>query len=189
MADPQHTPKMSSLDNFTVVLYRIGLMIMAISSALFIAENLLSTPLLNQFYLPVFAIGAALSSANVHIYDVRFRWLIPLMSWLGFIFLAISYGVKAETGTAPHIIETGSLGFFYAAAGMFAIKEQFCFKIPGLQTVPFFLAASVGCRFFHLELFETIIIIPASILLLILSISKWRMPLHFDVGDKSKYSM
>lgn len=189
MADPQHTPHMSTLDNFTVILYRIGLLTMAVSTLLFIIEKLSHTPLLQQFYLPTFAIGAALSSGNVHLYDVRFRWFIPLMSWLGFIFLAVSYGIKSETSSLSHIMETGSLGFFYAGAGMFAVKEQFCFKIPGLQTVPFLLAASIGCRFFHMEMFESIILIPASILLLILSIAKWKMPLHFDVGDKTKYTM
>lgn len=189
MADPQHTPHMSALDNFTVVLYRIGLLIMAISSAIFVVEQLMHYPLLEQFYLPTFAIGTALSSGNVHLYDVRFRWFIPFVAWLGFMLLAITYGYKPETGKLHYILETGSLGFFYASAGMFAVKEQFCFKIPGLQTVPFLLAISIGCRFFHLNMFESIILIPASVLLIILSIVKWKMPLHFDVGDKTKYTL
>lgn len=188
MADPQHKPQMTGLDNLTVVLYRIGLVILSISTALFIVESFLHVAILKQYYLSAFAVGTALASANVHLYDVRFRWFIPFMSWLGFMLLAIAFGITSDTAT-KHIISTGALGFFYAGAGMFAVKEQFCFKIPGLQTVPLLLAASIMCRFFHANLFEVIILIPASVLLLVLSVAKWRMPLHFDVGDKSKYNM
>lgn len=188
MADPQHTPQMTALDNFTVALYRSGLVILSLSTLLFIIESLFNTPLLQQYYLSVFAVGAALASANVHIYDVRFRWLLPFMAWLGFMLLAVSFGIPTES-TTKHILTTGALGFFYAGAGMFAVKEQFCFKIPGLQTVPLFLAASVLCRFFHLSMVEVVLLIPASVLLLVLSVAKWRMPLHFDVGDKTKYNM
>lgn len=189
MADPQHTPEMTVLDNSTVILYRIGIMLMAISAVLYIVENLTNTPILQQFYLAVFAIGAALSSANVHLYDVRFRWFIPFMGWMGFMLLAIAYALPEDGAISKHFIETGALGFFYAGAAMFAVKEQFCFKIPGLQTVPLFLVASIGCRFFHLQMLEVIILIPAAVLLFILSIAKWKMPLHFDIGDKTKYNM
>ncbi len=189
MADPQHTPHMSALDNFTVVLYRIGLGILSVATALFIGEYFLKTPLLQQHYFSVFAIGTALASANVHLYDVRFRWFIPFMGWMGCMLLAVASGMPDPTTPASHVVKTGALGFFYAGAGMFAVKEQFCFKIPGLQSVPLFLAASVLCRFFHLPMLEVALLIPAAVLLLILSIAKWRMPLHFDVGDKSKYTM
>ena len=42
---------------------------------------------------------------------------------------------------------------------------------------------------FEQALLVRIFSIIIGILLLILSIQKWRMPLHFDIGDKTKYQV
>ena len=184
MADTSHTPIMKTFDSVTVILYRSGIVIIALLLTSYILEYLLGKHLVGNLYIPLLVTGTALSSANIHLYDHRFRYLIPLMSWIGLVLLSYTAYLSLATG----FIETVSLGFLYAGIGMFALKEDFCFKIPGLKTVPLFLAASVFLRFLGFEALETYALLPAALLMLVLSIAKWRMPLHFDVGDKSKYT-
>ncbi|MCI5224092.1 MAG: hypothetical protein D3924_15830 [Candidatus Electrothrix sp. AR4] len=185
MATPKHTPDMEPLDRMTVVLYRTGLSIVALTTLLYSIERIIGLEILGVFYLPFFAIGIALAAADVHLYDPKFRWFIPFMAWIGFMLLSFAYVLK-ESGSV-HILETFSLAFFYLAAAMFAVKESFCFQIKGLNLVPFLLLGSVLCRMFHIALLEPYLLVLAALLLTWLVIEKWRMPLHFDIGDKSRY--
>ncbi len=185
MATPEHTPKMEPLDNMTVVLYRTGLTVTALATLLYSFERIIGLEILGVFYLPFFAVGVALASADVHLYDPRFRWLIPFMGWVGFMLLSFAYALKGAGSV--YILETLSLGFFYLATAMFAVKESFCFQIKGLNLVPFLLLGAVLCRLFRFTALEAYVLIPAAFLLTWLVIAKWRMPLHFDVGDKSRY--
>ncbi|CAK8724429.1 Putative integral membrane protein [Candidatus Electronema aureum] len=187
MANPEHTPEMASLDRLTVVLYRSGLSLFALSSALEAAELLSGVSILGRWHLPLTAAGAAIASANIHLYDPRFRWFFPLMSWLGLIVLAFTLPVQS-----PEIakqLSVFSLAFFYAGAGMFAVKEYFCFRIPGLQLMPLLLAGAVLLRWSGLAAAEGTFLAVAALLYLWLAWAKWRMPLHFDIGDKSMYTM
>jgi len=188
MATPEHTPEMSSLDNMTVALYRTGLTIAAVIALVYSIERILNVQILGVFYLPLFAAGIALASANVHLYDPRFRWFIPFMSWIGFMILAFAYTLKNSDPTGD-ILANLSLGFFYVGASMFAVKESLCFQITGLPTVPLFLCGSALSRLFGFSSAEPYFLLPAALLLTWLVIAKWRMPLHFDVGDKSMYGL
>ena len=188
MATPEHTPEMSSLDNMTVALYRTGLTIVALAALIYSIERIFDVRILGVFYLPVFALGIALASANVHLYDPRFRWLMPFMSWIGFIILAFAYTLK-NSGPTGDILANLSLVFFYIGASMFAVKESLCFQITGLPTVPLFLCGSALSRLFDFAAAEPYFLLPAALLLTWLVIAKWRMPLHFDVGDKSMYGL
>ncbi|MCW5202174.1 MAG: DUF2301 domain-containing membrane protein [Candidatus Electrothrix communis] len=188
MATPEHTPEMSSLDNMTVALYRTGLTIVASAALLYSIERILGVRILGAFYLPVFALGIALASANVHLYDPRFRWFMPFMSWIGFTILAFAYTLK-NSGSTGDILANLSLGFFYVGASMFAVKESLCFQITGLPTVPLFLCGSALSRLFGFTTAEPYFLLPAALLLTWLVIAKWRMPLNFDVGDKSLYGL
>ncbi|MCI5132109.1 MAG: hypothetical protein D3904_11445, partial [Candidatus Electrothrix sp. EH2] len=69
------------------------------------------------------------------------------------------------------------------------LKETFCFRIIGLPLVPLFLCCSVLNRLFGFFFVEPYFLLPAAFLLTWLCIAKWRMPLHFDIGDKSLYSL
>ena len=42
---------------------------------------------------------------------------------------------------------------------------------------------------FDVTIVVQIISIISGLLLAVLSIQKWRMPLHFDIGDKTKYQI
>ncbi len=189
MADPQHTPITNFQDKFTVVLYRIGIMVMAVAAILSVVNYFVPIEFIHQRFIPLFAAGAALSSAHVHLYDPRFRYFIPLMTWIGLVLLGFNSTVEIENVPTRNLWSSMALGFFYAGASMFAIKEQFCFRIPGLQLVPIFLFISVIAHYVDASLIEIISLSPAAILLLWLSIAKWKMPLHFDIGDKSKYTV
>ncbi len=188
MATPEHTPEMNSLDNMTVALYRTGLTIAALTALVYSIERISGIEILGVFYLPVFAAGIALASADVHLYDPKFRWFFPFVSWIGFVILAFAYALKGTSPLSTPLADV-SLGFFYAAAGMFALKESLCFRIIGLPLVPLFLCGSVLSRLFESSPAEPYFLLPAAVLLTWLCVAKWRMPLHFDIGDKSLYGL
>ncbi len=188
MASPEHTPEMNSLDNMTVAFYRTGLSIAAVAALIYSIERIIGVQILGVFYLPIFAAGIALASADVHLYDPKFRWFFPFVSWIGFIILAFAYVLKGTTLVSVTLADI-SLGFFYVGAGMFALKESFCFRIIGLPLVPLFLCGSIFNRLLGFSSAEPYFLLPAAGLLTWLCIAKWRMPLHFDIGDKSLYGL
>ncbi len=187
MANPEHTPKMSSLDNLTVILYRVGLSIFTLSCILISIEMVLNIPILGVWYFPITATSMALSCANLHLYVILLRWLVPVMAWLGFIVFVISSNI--QNNTVKEYIELISLGFFYATASMFAIKEYFCFKITVLFAVPFLLITTLLLMLLSANFMAGIFLGTVGIIYLWLCIKKWSMPLHFDIGDKSLYQM
>lgn len=187
MATPDHKPEMEPLDTLTVILYRSGLSVFAVSTALEAAELLAGLPILGKWHLPAAAAGAALASANIHLYDPKFRWFFPLMSWLGLIVLA--FAMPVQSSALKEKLSIVSLAFLYAGAGMFAVKEHFCFRIPGLPFVPLLLAGSVLLRWTDLAAAEGMLLAAAALLYLWLAVAKWTMPLHFDIGDKSLYKL
>ena len=169
------------MDRLTVSLYRMGLSIFSLGILLRAVEALSSSILLGDGFFAVIVVGAALASANIHLYDPTFRWLVPATSWLGVIVLAVAWSAAAPN------LEHVSVGFFFASMGMMAVKEQFCFKIPGLMLVPFLLLAAWVLMALDLDRLAGFPLLVAGILYLIMVIAKWRMPLHFDIGDKSYY--
>ncbi len=187
MASPEHTPEMEPLDRLTVVLYRSGLSLFALVSALKSAELLSGVRILGEWHLPLIAAAAATASANIHLYDPRFRWFFPLMSWLGFIALAFTLPLHAPN--LVNFLANLSLAFFYAGAAMFAVKEYFCFRIPGLPLMPLLLGGSVLLRWAGFCTGEGMLLAPAALLYCWLAWAKWWMPLHYDIGDKSMYKI
>ena len=92
-------------------------------------------------------------------------------------------------GSVARWVSTAGMGFVFVALSGFALKEQFCFRIPGLRLVPLFLAAAT---FLHLSPQPWTAgppMIIAGGVLGWLSIAKIRQPLHFDIGDKSSYQI
>ncbi len=175
---------MDGMDYLTVALYRCGLTLFAISIALHAAEGLFDLVLLGKWFLPAVGVSAALASANLHLYDPRFRWLVPGMSWIAFSLLLF---VLQLEGTIRDIGALIGLGFFYAGMGMMAVKESFCFKIWGLPMVPFLLAGAILLNLGGIDRIAGILLAVAALLYIWMVIAKWRMPLHFDIGDKSYY--
>jgi len=177
---------MEPLDRLTVIFYRSGLSLFALVTLLEAAELLSGARILGAWHLPLIAAAAATASANIHLYDPRFRWFFPLMSWLGFIVLAFSLPMRHETAASLRVI---SLAFFYAGASMFAVKEYFCFRIPGLPLMPLLLGTAVLLRWGGMAAAEGGFLAAAGLLYAWMAAAKWRMPLHFDIGDKSAYTI
>ncbi len=187
MANPEHTPEMEPLDRLTVSLYRSGLSLFALVTLLEAAELLSGAAILGAWHLPLTAAAAATASANIHLYDPRFRWFFPLMSWLGCILLGFSLPI--QSAEIKEAVAVFSLAFFYAGASMFAVKEYFCFRIPGLPLMPLLLGAAVLLHWGGMNAAEGGFLAAAGLLYAWMAAAKWRMPLHFDIGDKSAYKM
>jgi uncharacterized integral membrane protein len=109
------------------------------------------------------------------------------MSWLGCILLGFSLPIQSPA--VKETLAVFSLAFFYAGASMFAVKEYFCFRVPGLPLMPLLLGAALLLRWGGMQAAEGVFLAAAGLLYAWLSIAKWKMPLHFDIGDKSMYKI
>lgn len=182
MADPHHVAVLDGLDVLTVRLYRVGLTVAAIGLAtLTFAEATGQGEALARW---VTGAGAALAVANLHLYDKRIRWFEAVLAWLG---LGLSWlgGLVDDGGWTAD----AGLGFVFAAMSGLALKEQFCFRIPFLRAVPLILAPSLVPVVLDWGGPAAVMHGAAAALFGVLAAAKWTQPLHFDVGDKSRYTI
>ena len=164
MADPHIRSPMDFWDYLTVILYRCGFILAAIMTALLPYQPTIA---LNGILL-----AAALCASSLHIYLKRFRLLLQMASWVALLCALFGQSELA-------------LGAAFFTLGGLAFKEYFCFRV--------FLALFLVAFWFSLQ-FEVIWLSQllstiSALLFAILAIQKWRMPLHFDIGDKSKYEI
>ncbi|MCO4748054.1 MAG: hypothetical protein KC912_24890 [Proteobacteria bacterium] len=183
MADPDHTPVLDRFDRFTVVLYRLGLVGQAVT--LIFAGMYVKTAE-SELIWAIYAAFVALAALNMHLYMKTFRWVIHFAAWLALVLQVLAPSLLHP---APFWVWHVGLGFLFVASSAWALKERYCFRVPGMRLVPLLLAGSLipimtGGR----EPFGPTISIAGG-LFTILAIAKLRMPLHFDVGDKSKYQV
>lgn len=82
-----------------------------------------------------------------------------------------------------------ALGAMLLVIGGLSYKEYFCFRVFGLNFQPIFVAVLWTAVALELTVLVQVLSLICSVLLLVLSIQKWRMPLHFDIGDKTKYQI
>lgn len=182
MANPEHVPHMDGFDTLTVSLYRGGL-VLAVTALVAMA----AVEAANAGWFPLtawsLAAGVALSCANLHLYDKRIRWIIAGFGWTGLVVLG--FGTLLQV----RVLSAAGLGFSFAALSGLALKEQFCFRVPGLRLVPLFLAGSLipvltGPWYLAAALHGV-----AAIVLGVLVFAKMAQPAHFDVGDRSRYQV
>ncbi|MCF3099511.1 hypothetical protein EHZ86_20160, partial [Aeromonas australiensis] len=81
------------------------------------------------------------------------------------------------------------LGAALATLAGLAFKEQFCFAIPGIKLVPVLLPLLWLLEWWRVELAAALVALVCGALLTLLALAKWRMPLHFDIGDKGRYQI
>jgi uncharacterized integral membrane protein len=185
MADPHHIPELDGFDRMTVRLYRLGLWIAAL--ALVVAAGVRLAEVAVPFEtLIVVQAGVALAVANMHLYAKNIRWFIAASCSLG---LVLQLGAAALPAWAAGWVLWAGVGFVFISLSAFALKEQFCFRIPGLKAVPLFLAASLVPLVFDHAFMAGGLLLPAGLVLTVLAWQKSRMPLHFDVGNKSQYQV
>ncbi|WP_413110236.1 DUF2301 domain-containing membrane protein [Thaumasiovibrio sp. DFM-14] len=169
MADPHIESPMDPLDHLTVIIYRLGFTL-AFPVIAFLPWNL-TFPVESLVFL-----CAAMCASSLHIYMKPFRLLLQFATWIGLLCFVFGF---------PMI---GMGGAFITLGGL-CFKEYFCFKIPGLPLQPLILAALWFCMVFDVDIAAKVLAAISASLFLVTSIYKWRMPRHFDIGDKSKYDV
>ncbi|PVZ68833.1 DUF2301 domain-containing membrane protein [Pelagibaculum spongiae] len=170
MADPHIKPVMDALDYITVVIYRSGFVVGGIA--------LLGSLLwgVEASMLP-FLTAAAMCASSLHIYDKKIRSILQFAAWVGL--LLASWQILPMLAFGAGLLVMGGLSY----------KEYFCFKVPGLQAMPIWVAVLWLLQLFDLTLLANIGGSACGGLLLLLAWKKWQMPLHFDIGDKSNYQI
>ena len=194
MANPEHVPVLDGFDRFTVVLYRLGIAfaaagLVAVATVHFLRSAVVILP---GWALPVSwgltLAAVALSAANLHLYDKRIRWILAGSTPLGLVLFGVG---EALPPTWPLVwpVQVAGMGFVFVTLAGIALKERFCFRIPGLRLVPLFLAGGLVPVLIDWPLGIGIAYGPAALVVGWLAIAKWTQPLHFDVGDKSRYAV
>lgn len=168
MADPHIKSPMDFWDYTTVCLYRTAFILAAIFTALL------------PYYPHVAQIGiltaAAFSASSLHIYLKNIRLLLQFSNWIALLCAILGF---------PEVALGGAL----VTLGGLAFKEYFCFRIFTLNFQPMFMAFIWFSFILQINLLLQIFTAISGLLFLILAIQKWRMPLHFDIGDKGKYQI
>lgn len=183
MANPEHVPAMDGHDRLTVRLYRAGLLAATAGIGAVGAGGLAGSEPLRSGGTGLVLGGALLAAVHLHLYDKRVRWVIQGAAALG------AWGVGAGASWGLGLLADAGLGFVYVAVSGFALKERFCFRIPGLGAVPWLLATSLVPRVLGGPLVEGVLLGLACLPLAGLVVAKVRQPLHMDVGDRSRYQV
>ena len=171
MADPHIKPAMDWLDYVTVIAYRLGFTAAAFAILLLPWEAETGVPAQKLTFL-----AAILCASSLHIYMKTFRLLLQAATWGGLIFAL--FGIPLL-----------GLGGAFVTLGGLCFKEYFCFKVPGLRAQPVLLAALWVALVLEITFVAQGLAALSALLFLVTAIAKWRMPLHFDIGDKSKYEV
>jgi len=179
MADPQYVEELDTIDRIQVVTYRLGITLCGLALLL---------PAIDQFYTGVLSyfqpglmLGSIAVAAYLHIYSKTVRYALAHATWLALILFACS------TYFDWPIHQGWVNGLLLITMSGIAFKEHFCFKIPGLKYTPVLLLMATLAQLAertHLFVGASLI---AAILILFMAGAKWRMPLHFDIGDKRNY--
>jgi len=178
MANPEIESPLDGVDKLTVALYRFGLTVTALL-LLYRGVSLLSgiTLLTSAQWLILLVVASAICGFSVHLYDKRIRLIIQGVGWGALALSALG---------APDALV---LGAALATLSALAFKEQFCFAIPGIKLVPLLLPLLWVLEGLHLAWAGALVALTSGALLTLLALAKWRMPLHFDIGDKGRYQI
>jgi uncharacterized integral membrane protein len=181
LADPHHVEPLDGFDRLTVGAYRAGIVAaglavagLAVAQARGADDGPMRIALL---------LGLALVGAHLHLYDRVIRWQMVASGWLGAVLLyagaVLSNGVIADAG----------LGFAFVTLSGVALKERYCFKLPLVNGVPLALGLSLLPLRLGLGTLSAVLLGIGAALLLLLAAAKLRMPMHYDIGDRSKYQV
>ncbi|ASI93667.1 MULTISPECIES: DUF2301 domain-containing membrane protein [Vibrio] len=183
MANTEYQETLDLLDKLSVCLYRLGITLFAVALLCFsiiVSGAITSSLFVYQASLIALCVASALSAANIHVYNKHVRAAISWASWIGLV-LMVSDLEFQRTWLG--------LGFIFVTFSGIALKESFCFKVPGLKMVPVFLAVATFALWFNLPILAAITMLLAGLVMGFLSFAKWRMPLHFDIGIKANYEI
>ncbi|MEG0008736.1 MAG: DUF2301 domain-containing membrane protein [Aeromonas sp.] len=178
MANPEIESELDGIDRLSVCLYRLGLSLAALlllcrGVSLLIGQDILA----HGTWLTALMVGSGLCGFYLHIYDKRVRFLLQGFAWGGLML--------AASGAPDPLV----LGAALATLSGLAFKEQFCFAIPGIRLLPMLLPLLWLLEGLRLGWAAALVALVSGLLLILLSLAKWRMPLHFDIGDRSRYQL
>ncbi|MCW9733336.1 DUF2301 domain-containing membrane protein [Avibacterium sp. 20-15] len=168
MADPHIQSPMDWCDYFTVIIYRCGFVLAAIMTALL--------PYFPEIAYLGLLCAALCCASSLHIYLKNIRFLLQFATWTALLCHLVGMPQLAIGGA---LLTLGGLSF----------KEYFCFRIFGLNLQPLFLALLWLAKVLNYSLLLNGLSVISALLFALLAIQKWRMPLHFDIGDKTKYQI
>ncbi|RRN03434.1 hypothetical protein EIM44_07140 [Bibersteinia trehalosi] len=168
MADPHIKSPMDFWDYLTVIIYRNGFVLAAMM--------LLLLPFQSSMAQVGLLIAGTMLASSLHLYLKNFRYLFQFVMWIGLLCQVFS-------------VENLALGASFFVLGGLCYKEYFCFRVWGLNFQPILLAVLWLAVVLQISWLFLPLAILCSILTLFLSVQKWRMPLHFDIGDKGKYQV
>ncbi|WP_421290180.1 DUF2301 domain-containing membrane protein [Aeromonas veronii] len=178
MANPEIESPLDGIDKLTVSLYRLGLSAAALLLLCRGAALLSGMALLpSAQWLMSLAVASAICGFSLHIYDKRIRLILQGFGWGALALAAVG---------APDALV---LGAALATLSGLAFKEQFCFAIPGIKLVPVLLPTLWLLEWLRVEWAAALVALVCGALLTLLALAKWRMPLHFDIGDKGRYQI
>ncbi len=183
MADIDHQETLDFWDKLGVCLYRAGITLFSLALIGFSALSFGWFGGLGEHYQSVqvlIGIAAAFSAANIHIYSKAVRLVISWSSWIGLLLMLSDVELSRVWL---------SLGFIFVTFSGIALKESYCFKVIGLKLVPVLLAVIIFAVYFSFPLIAAIAMLIAGLIMGYLSIAKWRMPLHYDIGNKANYEV
>lgn len=182
MADPHHQEELDAFDRTTVTLYRAGIGVASVGLLVHAGALATGASIPGRWLV---LLGVAAIAADLHLYDKRIRWVFGAAAWVGVVLSAFP-GLDGWPGA---LVSDAGLGFLYVTLSGVALKEQFCFRLPLMQAVPVLLATSLVPLVLGAALPASALSAGAGVLLGVLAVAKWRMPLHFDIGDRSRYQI
>ncbi|AAP95344.1 hypothetical protein A6046_04655 [[Haemophilus] ducreyi] len=168
MSDPHITSPMDFWDYLTVITYRLGFVLASIALLLF--------PYYIELAYSGLLIAGTMLASSLHLYMKNIRLVFQFSVWIGL--LCQVFGLP-----------TLALGAILLVIGGLSYKEYFCFRIWGLNFQPLLMALLWLAECLSQSMLINLSCLASGVLLILLSIQKWRMPLHFDIGDKTKYQI
>lgn len=190
MEEGKRSEALDGIDRGTVIVYRLGIGLCGILLLLMAFPQFHEASKNNL--LPLLALASGLMAACAHMYIKFIRWFVVSATWLGLALYPV-----ANLWFPEPLIYFFIQGLFYTTLCGVVFKEGLCFAIPGLKLTPLFLVVAVFAFWntplnFNIEWLHGVYFpaqLGAGILYSILAIAKWRMPLQFDIGDKSVYQV
>ncbi|MGL5074117.1 DUF2301 domain-containing membrane protein [Aeromonas salmonicida] len=178
MANPEIESELDGIDRLSVCFYRLGLSLAALllvcrGASLLIGQDFLAP----SVWLTALVVASGVCGLCLHVYDKRIRFILQVFAWGGLVLSASG---------APQVLV---LGASLATLSGLAFKEQFCFAIPGIKALPLLLPLLWGLEWAQLGWAAAPVALACGLLLGLLCLAKWRMPLHFDIGDKGRYQI
>lgn len=184
MADPHHVAVLDGLDRGTVAAYRLGIGVAAAGVGASAWELGSGGEPVGGRWLTL--VGVALIVANLHLYDRTIRWVIGAAGWIGAVL--VGSAAVAPARLDPWLVDAG-LGFSYVVLSAVALKERYCFRLPIVVAIPPLLAGALVPLRLGAGPAAAAMLGAAAAALAALFVGKLRMPLRYDIGDKSRYQV